>query len=133
MIGGQLWGLNYTSGLLLGPPIVDLLAGKPKKVMKVFRASSPIRETLYPTMDSYKLADHYNALLCPKIQWSDRIQRNDDLKDKYWKITTCTSVNRVRDMCNLGVEPNNILYSNFLPHQPNCNPIPISINRKGNP
>ena len=86
--------------------------------MKVFRASSPIRETLYPIMDPYMLTDHYSELLCPKIQWSDRIQGNADLKDKYWKMITCNSVNRVRDMCNLGVEPKNIIYSNFIHHQP---------------
>ena len=55
------------------------------------------------------------------------------MEDIQWEITTCNSVNRVRDRCNLGVEPKNTLYSNFIPPHTECNPIPISINRKGNP
>jgi len=41
-----LWGLNNTSGLLLGPMTANSFASKPEKVMTVWWASSPVGEVL---------------------------------------------------------------------------------------
>ena len=47
--------------------------------------------------------------------WSANWQKQAELDDKWWKITTYLSVDRVRDMCNMRVEPKFTLYSNFIP------------------
>lgn len=66
-------------------------------------------------------------------EWSANGQKKDELENKWWEITTCSNMNRVRDMCNFGVVSKFVFYNNFhTSNNPNVI-ISIHINRKGNP